>query len=56
MPEELASAVMEQFRSTLKPFNSEPSGDIVAVTGRPARSFNDWAQAHHSELLTPASW
>jgi uncharacterized protein YbjT (DUF2867 family) len=56
MPEELAHAVMEQFRSTLEPFNSEPSGDIVAVTNRPARSFTDWAQAHRTELLTPASW
>ena len=56
MPEELAHAVIEQFRSTLKPFNSEPTGDITAVTSRPARSFNDWAQAHCTELLTPASW
>jgi (4-alkanoyl-5-oxo-2,5-dihydrofuran-3-yl)methyl phosphate reductase len=56
MPEELAHAVIEQFRSTLKPFNSEPTGDITAVTGRPARSFTDWAQAHRTELLTPASW
>jgi (4-alkanoyl-5-oxo-2,5-dihydrofuran-3-yl)methyl phosphate reductase len=56
MPEELARAVMEQFRSTLEPFNSEPTGDITAVTNRPARSFTDWAQAHRTELLTPASW
>jgi uncharacterized protein YbjT (DUF2867 family) len=56
MPEELAHAVIEQFRSTLKPFNSEPTGDITAVTSRPARSFTDWAQAHRTELLTPPSW
>ena len=56
MPEELAHAVIEQLRSTLKPFNSEPTGDITAVTSRPARSFTDWAQAHRTELLTPASW
>jgi uncharacterized protein YbjT (DUF2867 family) len=56
MPEELAHAVIEQFRSTLKPFNSEPTTDITAVTSRPARSFTDWAQAHRTELLTPASW
>ena len=56
MPEELAHAVIEQFRSTLKPFNSEPTADITAVTSRPARSFTDWAQAHRTELLTPASW
>jgi uncharacterized protein YbjT (DUF2867 family) len=56
MPEELAHAVMEQFRSTMEPYNSEPTGDITAVTSRPARSFTDWAQAHHTELLAPASW
>jgi uncharacterized protein YbjT (DUF2867 family) len=52
MPEELAHAIIEQFRSTLKPFNSEPTGDITAVTSRPARSFTDWAHAHRTELLT----
>lgn len=56
MPEELAHAVIEQFRSTLDPYNSEPTGDITAVTSRSARSFTDWAQAHRAELLTPASW
>jgi uncharacterized protein YbjT (DUF2867 family) len=56
MPEELAHAIIEQFRSTLEPYNSEPTGDITAVTSRPARSFTDWAQAHRAELLTPASW
>ncbi len=56
MPEDLAYAVVEQFRSTLKPFNSEPTGDITTVTSRPARSFTDWAQTHRTELLEPASW
>jgi uncharacterized protein YbjT (DUF2867 family) len=56
MPEELADAVIEQFRSTLEPYYSEPTGDITAVTSRPARSFADWAQAHRTELLTPANW
>ncbi|HEY2438226.1 MAG TPA: hypothetical protein VGH93_13680 [Solirubrobacteraceae bacterium] len=56
MPEELAHAVIEQFRSTLEPYNSEPTGDITTVTSRPARSFTDWAQAHRTELLTPATW
>jgi (4-alkanoyl-5-oxo-2,5-dihydrofuran-3-yl)methyl phosphate reductase len=56
MPEELAHAIIEQFRSTLEPYNSEPTGDITEVTSRPARSFTDWAQAHRAELLTPASW
>ena len=56
MPEELAHAVIEMFRSTLKPYNSEPTGDITEVTSRPARSFTEWAQAHRTELLTPASW
>jgi (4-alkanoyl-5-oxo-2,5-dihydrofuran-3-yl)methyl phosphate reductase len=56
MPEELAQAVIEQFRSTLEPYNSEATGDITAVTSRPARSFTDWAQAHRTELLTPATW
>ena len=56
MPEELAHAVIEQFRSALEPYSSEPTGDITAVTSRPARSFTDWAQAHCTEFLTPASW
>ena len=56
MPEELAHAIIEMFRSTLKPYNSEPTGDITTVTSRPAHSFTDWAQAHRTELLTPASW
>ena len=56
MPDELAHAIIEMFRSTLKPYNSEPTGDITTVTSRPARSFTDWAQAHRTELLTPASW
>jgi uncharacterized protein YbjT (DUF2867 family) len=51
MPEELAHAIIELFRSTVEPYNSEPTGDISAVTGRPARSFTDWAQAHRAELL-----
>jgi uncharacterized protein YbjT (DUF2867 family) len=54
MPEQLAHAIVEQFRSTLEPFNSVPTGDILAVTNRPARSFTDWAHAHRTELLTPA--
>jgi uncharacterized protein YbjT (DUF2867 family) len=56
MSEDLAHAVIEMFRSTLEPYNSEPTGDITAVTSRPAGSFTDWAQAHRTELLTPASW
>jgi uncharacterized protein YbjT (DUF2867 family) len=56
MPEELAHAIIEMFRSTLEPYNSEPTGDITEVTSRPARSFTDWAQAHSTELLTLASW
>jgi uncharacterized protein YbjT (DUF2867 family) len=56
MPEELAHAVVEQFRSTLEPFNSATTGDITTVTGRPARSFTDWVEAHRTELLTPTSW
>jgi (4-alkanoyl-5-oxo-2,5-dihydrofuran-3-yl)methyl phosphate reductase len=56
MPEELAHAIIEMFRSTLEPYNSEPTGDITTVTSRPARSFTDWTQAHRTELLTPANW
>ncbi len=56
MPEELADAIIAMFRSTLEPYNSEPTGDITTVTSRPAHSFTDWAQAHRTELLTPASW
>ncbi|MBY8862232.1 NAD(P)H-binding protein [Nocardia sp. CA2R105] len=53
MPKELAHAVIELFRSTVEPYNSEPTGDITAVTGRPARSFTAWPQAHHNEFPTP---
>jgi uncharacterized protein YbjT (DUF2867 family) len=56
MPEELAHAVIEQFRSTLEPYNSKPTGDITTVTNRPPHSFSDWAQAHRTQLLTPANW
>jgi uncharacterized protein YbjT (DUF2867 family) len=56
MPEDLASAIIEQFRSTLEPWSPEPTSDVTAVTKRPARTFADWAQAHRTELLTPASW
>jgi uncharacterized protein YbjT (DUF2867 family) len=56
MPEELAHAVVGMFRTTLEPYNSKPTGDITAVTSRPARSFTDWAEAHRTELLTPTSW
>jgi hypothetical protein len=34
----------------MEPYNSKPTGDITAVTGRPARSFTDWAQAHRNEF------
>jgi (4-alkanoyl-5-oxo-2,5-dihydrofuran-3-yl)methyl phosphate reductase len=54
MPGELAEAIMEQLRSTLEPYNSQLTGDITTVTGRPARSFTDWAEAHRNQLLTPA--
>ena len=53
MPEEQAQAVIELFRSTVEPYNSEPTGDVTAVTGRPARSFTDWAKAHRAEFPTP---
>ena len=56
LPEELAHAIVEQFRATLEPYNSETTDDITAVTNRPARSFTDWAQVHRTELLTPARW
>lgn len=53
VPEEQAQAVVELFRSTLEPYNSEPTGDITAVTGRAARSFIDWAKAHRLAFPTP---
>jgi uncharacterized protein YbjT (DUF2867 family) len=53
MPTELAHAVIELFRSTEEPYNCEPTNDITAVTGRPARSFTDWAQAHRNAFPTP---
>ena len=56
MPKSWRTPSFEHFRSTLKPYNSQPTGDITAVTNRPPRSFTDWAQAHHTELLTQASW
>jgi len=56
MPEQLAHAVIEQFRSTLEPFNAKPTRDVTTVTSRPARNFTDWVHAHRSELVTPAGW
>lgn len=53
MPNEYAHAAIEQFRSTMQPYNSKPTGDVTAVTGRPARSFTDWAQAHSNKFPTP---
>jgi uncharacterized protein YbjT (DUF2867 family) len=53
MPEEQAQAVIELFRSTVEPWNSEPTGDVTAVTGRPAHSFVDWAKAHRAAFPTP---
>ncbi len=41
MPQELAHAIVEMFRSTLEPYNSTPTDDITTVTKRPARSFTD---------------
>ncbi|MYS21757.1 hypothetical protein GA0115240_135210 [Streptomyces sp. DvalAA-14] len=56
IPEEQASAIIEQFRFTLEPWSPEPTSDVTAVTSRPARSFTDWARAHRNELLAPANW
>jgi uncharacterized protein YbjT (DUF2867 family) len=53
MPEEQAQAVTELFGSTLEPYNAEPTGDVTTVTGRPARSFTDWAKAHRAAFPTP---
>jgi uncharacterized protein YbjT (DUF2867 family) len=53
MSEEYAHAAIELFRSTTEPYNSKPTGDITAVTGRPARGFADWAQAHRNEFSAP---
>ncbi|WP_308217774.1 NmrA family NAD(P)-binding protein [Streptantibioticus silvisoli] len=56
MPEEYASAVIEQFRSTLDPWSAQPTSHVTAVTNRPPRTFADWARSHRTELLSPASW
>jgi uncharacterized protein YbjT (DUF2867 family) len=53
MPEQYAHAAMELFRSTTEPYNSELTGDVAAVTGRPARSFTDWAEAHGAAFPAP---
>jgi (4-alkanoyl-5-oxo-2,5-dihydrofuran-3-yl)methyl phosphate reductase len=55
MPAELAHAVVELLRSSQEPFNSEPTPDIKAVTGRPARSFSAWADAHRAAFLNVAA-
>ena len=55
MPEQLAHAVIELYRSTVEPWNAEPTGDVTAITGRPARSFTDWVRAHRNELPTAES-
>lgn len=51
MPAELAHAVVELLRSSQEPFNSEPTPNVAAVTGRPAGSFADWAEAHRAAFL-----
>lgn len=57
MPAELAHAVIELLRSSQEPFNSEPTGDIAAVTGLPPRSFADWAENHRDAFLhSSTSW
>jgi uncharacterized protein YbjT (DUF2867 family) len=53
MPEDFARAVIELFRSTLQPYNGKPTDDVTTVTGRPAHSFTDWAQTHHTAFPTP---
>lgn len=53
MPEQYARAVIELFRSTTEPYNSKLTGDVAAVTGRPARSFTDWAEAHRAAFPAP---
>jgi uncharacterized protein YbjT (DUF2867 family) len=53
MPEAYARAVIELFRSTTEPYNSELTGDVTAVTGRPARTFTDWAEAHRAAFPAP---
>ncbi|ACU75370.1 NmrA family protein [Catenulispora acidiphila DSM 44928] len=53
MPEEQAQAVVELFGSTLEPYNAKPTDDVTAVTGRPARSFTDWAKAHRGAFPSP---
>ena len=57
MPADLARAVVELLRASQEPFNSEPTPDTTAVTGRPARSFADWADAHRAAFLNaPTTW
>lgn len=55
VPEEYAHAVVELFRSTEEPYNSAPTGDVTAVTGRPARSFAEWARAHRDDFPAPGA-
>ncbi len=52
MPGELAHAVIELMRSNREAFNSQPTHDIAAVTGRAPRTFADWAEAHRDAFLT----
>lgn len=55
MPAELAHAVVELLRSSQEPFNSEPTPDIATVTGRPARSFAEWADTHRAAFLNAST-
>lgn len=55
MPAELAHAVVDLLRASQEPFNAVPTPDINAVTGRPARSFADWAGAHRAAFLNTAT-
>lgn len=53
MPAALAHAVVELLRASQEPFNSHPTSDITTVTGRPARTFFDWADGHRATFLDP---
>ena len=53
----MADAVLQSLATALLAVNASVSSDIERVTGRPARDFRAWADAHHAAFLeAPQGW
>lgn len=49
---DLADAIMSLCATALESFTSVVHPSVEAVTGRPPRSFADWATAHRVEFIS----